>query len=98
MQQWILTSGFHEVKSDPLKATWKECLQLKKAALDRALVYLVNTQVSPLMIHWAQQQPVLDHALVLMRFAKPEVGIGFAGACRPSQSKHEMNCSGTMEY
>jgi len=90
MMEWISASGFREVKSEPVQATWRACLHPKKAALDRALIYPFDTVVSPLVVQWAQKQPVFDHALILVRFPQSEVGIGFAGACRPFHSQHQL--------
>ena len=55
----------------------------EKAALDRAWVSPANLPVSPLVINWADSQPVFDHAMIMIRLPGMIAGLGYAGACRP---------------
>ena len=80
---WASHNRLQEVPSSQLKATWRACLHPKKAALDRAWVSPMDLPTSPLVIQWADSQPVFDHAMILLRLPKAVAGIGYAGASRP---------------
>ena len=80
---WLSQTPLREVSASPLQATWKACLQSRKATLDRAWIFPDNLPVSDLRVSWAGVQPVFDHAMILLRLPHTVAGMGFAGACRP---------------
>ena len=77
---WLSQTPLREVSASPLQATWKACLQPRKATLDRAWIFPDNLPVSDLRVSWAGVQPVFDHAMILLRFPHNVAGMGFAGA------------------
>ena len=83
---WASRNCLQEIKSTPLRATWRACLLQRKAVLDRAWIYPADIPDTSLTIHWNTTEPVFDHALIMVRLPKSMAGTGYAGACRPLQS------------
>ena len=81
--KWFSRTGLREIASIPLKATWKACLLPRKATLDRAWVYPADLSISDLHVQWPDDQPVFDHAMIMLSLPHTVAGMGFAGACRP---------------
>ena len=80
---WLQDVELGEVQNWPPKATWRACLCVREAVLDRAWVYPTNLPISQLYVFWAPDRHIFDHAMILLRLPQSAAGIGYAGACRP---------------
>ena len=81
-EAWFSRTGLREILSTPLQATWKACLLPRRATLDRAWVYPADLPVSNLLVQWPEE-PIFDHAMIVLSLPHTVAGMGFAGACRP---------------
>ncbi len=80
--EWVKTSDLTEVAEEPLQTTWRPNLLQKRAGLDRAFLYVRDTPLARLKVHWAEPSILFDHAMILVNLPYSEAGMGFAGSAR----------------